>query len=66
MVRIHREQAERKKAQKKEWELAGTKLGNILGVEKVRKILICICNSIQKLNAKLCLEPDIVRNVLSE
>ncbi len=35
LVRIHREQAERKKAQKKEWELAGTKLGNILGVEKV-------------------------------
>lgn len=33
--RIHREQAERKKAQKKEWELAGTKLGNLLGVEKV-------------------------------
>ena len=34
LVRIHREQAERKKAQKKEWELAGTKLGNLLGVEK--------------------------------
>ena len=35
LVRIHREQAERKKAQKKEWNLAGTKLGNILGIEKV-------------------------------
>ena len=34
IVRVHREQNERKKAQKKEWELAGTKLGNILGVEK--------------------------------
>ena len=34
LVRVHREQAEKKKAQKKEWELAGTKLGNILGVEK--------------------------------
>ena len=34
LVRIHREQVERKKAQKKEWELAGTKLGNLLGVEK--------------------------------
>ena len=33
-VRVHREQTERKKAQKKEWELAGTKLGDILGVEK--------------------------------
>merc|ERR1719295_1038411 len=35
LVRTFREQAERKKAQKKEWEIAGTKLGNILGVEKV-------------------------------
>jgi len=34
LVRVHREQAERKKAQKKEWELAGTKMGNILGIEK--------------------------------
>ncbi|KAH7948002.1 hypothetical protein HPB52_017605 [Rhipicephalus sanguineus] len=34
VVRFHREQKERKKAQKKEWELAGTKLGNILGVAK--------------------------------
>ena len=35
LVRSHREQAERKKAQKKEWNLAGTKMGNLLGVEKV-------------------------------
>ena len=34
LVRLHREQVEKKKAQKKEWEIAGTKLGNILGVEK--------------------------------
>lgn len=34
VVRYHREQKERKKAQKKEWELAGTKLGDILGVQK--------------------------------
>ena len=34
LVKIHREQAERKKAQKKEWELAGTKMGNLLGIEK--------------------------------
>ena len=34
-MRIHREQAERKRAQKKEWNLAGTKLGNLLGVQKV-------------------------------
>ena len=34
LVRQHREQADRKKAQKKEWELAGTKMGNLLGIEK--------------------------------
>ncbi|XP_076470815.1 pre-mRNA-splicing factor ATP-dependent RNA helicase PRP16-like [Babylonia areolata] len=33
-VRTYREQAERKKAQAKHWELAGTRLGNLLGVEK--------------------------------
>ncbi|CAG7822437.1 unnamed protein product [Allacma fusca] len=33
-VRTYREQKERKKAQKKHWELAGTKLGNILGMKK--------------------------------
>jgi pre-mRNA-splicing factor ATP-dependent RNA helicase DHX38/PRP16 len=35
LVKIHREQTERKKAQKKEWELAGSKMGNLLGIEKV-------------------------------
>ena len=35
LVKIHREQAERKKAQKKEWNLAGTKMGDILGLQKV-------------------------------
>lgn len=33
LVRRHREEKERKKAQQKHWELAGTKLGNILGVK---------------------------------
>ena len=33
-VRTFREQKERKKAQKKHWELAGTKIGEILGVKK--------------------------------
>nr|XP_039250693.1 pre-mRNA-splicing factor ATP-dependent RNA helicase PRP16-like [Styela clava] len=33
-VRKHREMKERKKAQKKEWELAGTNIGNIMGVKK--------------------------------
>ena len=33
-VRRYREEKERKKAQHKDWELAGTKLGNLLGVEK--------------------------------
>lgn len=36
LVRVFREQKERKKAQKKHWELSGTKLGNIMGVEKQR------------------------------
>ena len=34
LVKVHREQAERKKASKKEWELAGSKLGNLLGIQK--------------------------------
>lgn len=34
LVRAYREQKERRKAQKKHWELAGTKIGNILGVKK--------------------------------
>ena len=33
LVRRYREEKERKKAQQKHWELAGTKLGNILGVK---------------------------------
>ena len=51
-VRMHREQAERKKAQAKHWELAGTKLGNLLGVEKKEEVgvfgllfrlYLCVC-----------------------
>ena len=34
VVRQQREQKERRKAQVKHWELAGTKLGNIMGVKK--------------------------------
>lgn len=34
VVRTHREQKERKKAQQKHWELAGTKIGEIMGVKK--------------------------------
>ena len=34
VVRAQREQKERKKGQKKHWELAGTKLGNIMGVKE--------------------------------
>ncbi|XP_041455370.1 pre-mRNA-splicing factor ATP-dependent RNA helicase PRP16-like [Lytechinus variegatus] len=34
VVKKHREQKERKKAQHKHWELAGTKLGDIMGVKK--------------------------------
>lgn len=34
LVRAFREQKERRKAQKKHWELGGTKLGNIMGIQK--------------------------------
>ncbi|XP_034650939.1 pre-mRNA-splicing factor ATP-dependent RNA helicase PRP16 [Drosophila subobscura] len=34
LVRTYREQKERRKAQKKHWELGGTKLGNIMGVQR--------------------------------
>lgn len=32
-VRVYREQEERIKAQEKHWELAGSKIGNIMGIE---------------------------------
>ena len=34
LVRVQREQKEKRKAQKKHWELAGTKLGDIMGLKK--------------------------------
>lgn len=34
LVRVFREQKERRKAQKKHWELGGTKIGNIMGIQK--------------------------------
>lgn len=34
LVRVFREQKERRKAQKKHWELGGTKIGNIMGIKK--------------------------------
>jgi pre-mRNA-splicing factor ATP-dependent RNA helicase DHX38/PRP16 len=34
LVRAFREQKERRRAQKKHWELAGTNIGNIMGVQK--------------------------------
>lgn len=34
VVRRFREEKERKKAQQKHWELAGTKLGNIMGIKE--------------------------------
>ncbi len=35
MVRYFREQKERRRAQKKEWELAGTRIGEIMGIKQV-------------------------------
>lgn len=37
LVRAYREQKERKRAQKKHWELAGTHIGNIMGVRDRHK-----------------------------
>lgn len=37
LVRAYREQKERRKAQKKHWELSGTHIGNIMGVKDKRK-----------------------------
>lgn len=37
LVRAYREQKERRRAQKKHWELAGTNIGNIMGVRDTRK-----------------------------
>ncbi|XP_026683180.1 pre-mRNA-splicing factor ATP-dependent RNA helicase PRP16 [Diaphorina citri] len=34
LVRVYREQKERVKAQKKHWEIAGSSIGNIMGVKK--------------------------------
>lgn len=40
LVRKYREQKERKKAQKKHWEVAGTAIGNIMGIAKKEEVLI--------------------------
>jgi pre-mRNA-splicing factor ATP-dependent RNA helicase DHX38/PRP16 len=37
LVRAYREQKERRRAQKKHWELAGTNIGNIMGINDTRK-----------------------------
>ncbi|KAH9629315.1 hypothetical protein HF086_017690 [Spodoptera exigua] len=34
LVKAFREQKERRKAQKKHWKLEGTKIGNIMGIQK--------------------------------
>ena len=39
LVRKFREIKEKKKAQHKDWELAGSKLGNILGVKKKEEVV---------------------------
>ena len=41
-VRVHREQAEQRRAQAKHWELSGTRMGNLLGVEKKEEVS-CLC-----------------------
>ena len=41
-VRLHRDKKEALKAQKKEWELAGTNIGNIMGIQKKEEVEVCI------------------------
>lgn len=40
LVRKFREQKERRKAQKKHWEVAGTAIGNIMGIQKKDEVVI--------------------------
>ena len=62
VVRQHREQKEAKKSQHKHWELAGTKLGNILGIqnqeEKVLGFLfllsLTVLNDLDSFYFQLC------------
>lgn len=43
VVRIYRDQKEKRKVQKKEWELVGIKIGEIMGVKKEEeKVLIYV------------------------
>lgn len=39
LVKVFREQKERRKAQKKHWRLEGTKLGNIMGIQREKEEL---------------------------
>ena len=46
IVKLHREQKERKKLTQKRLDLAGTRLGNIMGIEKVQFEIGCVlCRS---------------------
>ena len=64
LVRRYREEKERKKAQAKHWELAGTKMGNVLGIKakeegEVRSPL-SLCLSPPPLSLSLSLHMHIV------
>ena len=57
VVKKQREQKERKKAQSKHWELAGTKLGDNLGVEKKDDkvgLVICMYHSVLGILYTMC------------
>jgi len=41
VVMEHREVKERRKAQVKHWELAGTKIGNIMGIKAEEEKPVC-------------------------
>lgn len=47
LVKRHRLEKERKKSQQKHWELAGTKLGNVLGIkEKKEEVFVHVCECV--------------------
>jgi len=45
VVLKHREQKERRKAQVKDWELAGTRIGDIMGIKKEDEGGEKVCNT---------------------
>lgn len=50
LVKYYRDQNERKRSQKKHWELGGTQMGNLLGVSKADEDAIETDDQIRSVN----------------